>query len=192
MEKDWIKNQWAVFICSVALFVFFSAVEYGKMGSWKIHTRRAVAVEVKGEVERPGIYLLDAAAATVGVAAAKAGARFKIPKAETGRKLLPGQSLEICGDKGGAAIKLGRMPGAALLALGLKLDLNSASPGELLLVPRLRPAIAAQIVARRSRKPWASVDDLRQIRGVGPKTVQKFNDYLEVSAGPGRDGSGQK
>ena len=192
MEKDWIKNQWAILLCSVGLFVFFCAVEYAQTGSQKPHTRPAVAVEVKGEVARPGIYLLDPAAATVGVAAAKAGARVEIPKGEAERNLLSGQSLEIGGEKKGAAIKLGRMPGAALLALGLRLDLNSASPGELLLVPRMRPAIAAQVVAGRSRKPWASVDELREIRGVGPKTVQTFREYLEVPGGPDRNEGRQK
>ncbi len=192
MEKDRVKNQWAILLCSIGLFVLFSAVECAQTDSQKTHTRPAVAVEVKGEVARPGIYLLDPAAATVGVAAAKAGARVEIPKGEVDRKLLSGQSIEITDKKRGVAIKLGRMPGAALLALGLKLDLNSASSGELLLVPRMRPAIAAQVVAGRSRKPWANVDELRAIRGVGPKTVQTFQEYLEVPAVPDRNEDRQK
>ena len=74
------------------------------------------------------------------------------------------------------------MPGAALLACGLKLDLNSASLGELLLIPHMRPEIAESIIKRRREKAWEQVDDLVEIRGVGPKTAQKLQDYLEVSA----------
>jgi competence protein ComEA len=73
------------------------------------------------------------------------------------------------------------MPGAALLALGLKLDLNSASLDELLLVPKMHPKIAAAIIERRQEDEWEQIDDLIEIRGVGPKTVQNLQDYLEIS-----------
>lgn len=189
MEKDSIKFQWAVLICATALFAFFLAATYRKAHIRTRDTRPAVAVQVKGEVAKPGVFMLEGAEATVGAAAAKAGLRLKTPEALSRIKLVSGQSLEIVSGKAGVEIKLGRMPGAALLAFGLKLDLNSASLGDLLLVPHLRPGIAMAIVERRSRKPWANVDDLLEIRGVGAKTVQKLGDYLEVSAGQfsGRD-----
>jgi competence protein ComEA len=78
------------------------------------------------------------------------------------------------------------MPGAALLAAGLKLDLNSASLDELLLIPHMRPEIAASIIEKRREKAWEQVDDLIEIRGVGLKTAQKLQDYLEISAHNGR------
>ena len=83
------------------------------------------------------------------------------------------------------------MPGAALLACGLKLDLNSASLDEFLLIPQMRADIATSIMERRGKKAWGKVDDLIEIRGVGLKTVQKLKDYLEVSSMPGDDPSGR-
>ena len=139
-------------------------------------------VEVKGDVSKPGIYALDRAAATVGDAAAMAGCPWEVPAAVAPRKLISGQSLEVLRQETGIAIRLGRMPGAALLACGLKLDLNSASLDELLLIPRMRAEIAASIIERRREKAWEKVDDLIEIRGVGPKTAQKLQAYLEISA----------
>jgi competence protein ComEA len=181
LEQEGIKIQSAVLMAALVLFAFFSAVPSGKGRVGKHAGTPPVAIEVKGEVARPGIYILESSAATVAAAAAMAAPRIKIPDAMRRGKLLPGQSLEIVRSKAGVAIKLGRMSGAALLALGLKLDLNSASLDDLLLVPHLRPAIAREIVERRSQKAWEKVDDLAELRGVGPKTVQKLGDYLEVS-----------
>ncbi|MDR3556706.1 MAG: helix-hairpin-helix domain-containing protein [Syntrophobacteraceae bacterium] len=184
MEKDGIKIQSAVLIAALVLFAFFSAVPLRKARVRKHAGAPPVAIEVKGEVARPGIYILESSVATVAAAAAMADRRIKISDAMARLKLTPGQSLEIVRSKTGAEIKLGRMSGAALLAMGLKLDLNSAGLDDLLLVPHLRPAIAREIVKRRSQKAWENVDDLQELRGVGPKTVQKLGDYLEVSNAP--------
>ncbi len=183
MEKERIKIQFAVLIAAVVLFAFLGAPALRYDRARKPVVAPAVAVEVKGEVAKPGLYILDGRGATVGAAAQKAGCGLKIAEPLVRVGLVPGQSLEIVRGKTGAAIKLGRMDGAALLAFGLKLDLNCAPLGDLLLVPHLRPAIAAAIIKRRGQKSWASVDDLVEIREVGPKTVQKLRDYLEVSAG---------
>ena len=183
LEKDFLKIHSAVLICAIALFAFFWAAPYRKTRTRKRDIAPAVAVQVKGDVTESGIYIVDGSAATVAALAAKAGARHKIPEAVAHMKLISGQSLEIVRGKSGEAIKLGRMPGAALLACGLKLDINSAPLDDLLLVPHLRPGIAAAIVKRRSRRSWANVNDLLEIRGVGPKTIQRLRDYLEVSGG---------
>jgi DNA uptake protein ComE-like DNA-binding protein len=45
----------------------------------------------------------------------------------------------------------------------------------------MRRGIAAAIIDRRAEKEWKRTDDLIEIRGVGPKTLQKLHDYLEIS-----------
>ena len=188
IEKDCIRIQFAVLISAIVLFAIFFAATFRKAGSGKSDIEPAVPVEVKGEgVGRPGIYILEGPGATVAAAAALAGGRLKIPEAVARIKLITGQSLEIFRGKKGVGVKLGRMPGAALLACGLKLDLNSASLDDLLLVPHLRPGIAAVIVKRRSQKSWANIDDLLEIQGVGPKTILTLRDYVEVSTGQTTD-----
>ena len=136
---------------------------------------------MKGDISKPGIYTFESGSATVAVAADMAGCSSDIPADIASQRLISGQSLDIVRHGREAAIRFGRMPGAALLACGLKLDLNSASLDELLLIPQMRHEIAASIVERRRKKAWEQVDDLIEIRGVGPKTAQKFRDYVEIS-----------
>ncbi|MHC1725569.1 MAG: ComEA family DNA-binding protein [Syntrophobacteraceae bacterium] len=139
-----------------------------------------VIVEVKGEVPRPGIYAVDSGEATVLKALGKAGWSGNLPVQTGSRRLLSGESLNLVQSGAVADIRIGRMPAAALLALGQKLDLNSASPDDLLLVPQVRPEIAEYIVKRREKKRWEDVDELEEIQGLGPKTARRLSEYLEV------------
>ena len=72
------------------------------------------------------------------------------------------------------------MPAAARLAAGQKLDLNTASWNDLLLIPKMRADMAASIVSRREGKLWERVDDLQEIHGIGARTSQAFKQYLQV------------
>lgn len=89
---------------------------------------------------------------------------------------------------------------AALLAIGLatvpiamsksepkavvspeRIDLNAAGVHELQLLPSVGPAIAARILAEREKHgPFASVDDLARVPGVGERTVRRLRDYSTV------------
>ncbi len=182
MEKDHTKTLAAILIMSIVLFVFFLTRSRWGAPLPEREFHPAVMVELKGDIPKPGIYALDSTTATVAAAAAMAGCPLEIPAAVAPQKLISGQSLEILRNKTEITIKFARMPGAALLAGGLKLDLNSASMDELLLIPHMRSEIAASIIERRREKAWEQVDDLIEIRGVGQKTVQKLQDYLEISA----------
>jgi DNA uptake protein ComE-like DNA-binding protein len=186
MEKDHTKILAAILIMSIVIFGFLVTRSRWSARLPEPELHPAVMVEVKGDIPKPGIYALDSATATVAAAAAMAGCPWQIPAAVASQKLICGQSLEILSRKKEITIRFGRMPGAALLAAGLKLDLNSASLDELLLIPHMRPEIAASIIEKRREKAWEQVDDLIEIRGVGLKTALKLQDYLEISAHNGR------
>ena len=181
MEKDHRKIAAAILLASTALFVFFLTRFRMSAPHPEGAVPSAVMVEVKGDISRPGIYTLESATATVAMAVDMAGCSCDIPADTASQKLISGQSLDIVRRGKGIAIRFARMPGAALLACGLKLDLNSASLDELLLIPQMRPEIATFIIERRREQAWEQVDDLIEIRGVGPKTVQKLQDCLEIS-----------
>jgi competence protein ComEA len=66
-----------------------------------------------------------------------------------------------------------------------KVDLNAAGERELALIPHVGPATAAAIVRHRDEHgPFASVDGLTAVKGIGPKTLEKVGPYLAVSATP--------
>ncbi|HEY7376459.1 MAG TPA: helix-hairpin-helix domain-containing protein [Polyangia bacterium] len=62
-------------------------------------------------------------------------------------------------------------------------NLNTAEPGVLGLLPGIGPAKAAQIVAYRRRHPFRTVDELVRIKGIGRKMVRRLRAHLAV-AGP--------
>lgn len=86
-------------------------------------------------------------------------------------------------DSAGCARSAGGMSAPARIAHGLKLDVNRAAADELVLLDGIGPRLAAAIVAERSAHgPFASVADLRRVRGIGPRVVERLATMLE--AGP--------
>jgi comEA protein len=60
-------------------------------------------------------------------------------------------------------------------------NLNTATSEELQLVPGIGPVTAEKILQmRKSYGAFKSVDDLRAVRGIGPKRLEKMRKYLTV------------
>ncbi len=60
-------------------------------------------------------------------------------------------------------------------------DLNAADRSELMQVPGLGPHLADAILShRRDRGPFAGVDDLTHVKGIGGKTVEKIRPFVTV------------
>jgi competence ComEA-like helix-hairpin-helix protein len=62
-------------------------------------------------------------------------------------------------------------------------NLNTAPPEVLGLIPGIGPAKAAEIVRYRAKRPFRTVDELVRIRGIGRKMVRRVRVHLAV-AGP--------
>ncbi|MGC1418409.1 MAG: helix-hairpin-helix domain-containing protein [Candidatus Acidiferrum sp.] len=61
------------------------------------------------------------------------------------------------------------------------ININTANSEELQLVPGIGPVTAEKILQmRKSYGLFKSVDDLRAIRGIGPKRLEKMRKYLTV------------
>ncbi len=56
-----------------------------------------------------------------------------------------------------------------------KFNVNSASIEEMLSVPGMTNDIAKQIVKRRVKRAFVSIEELQELKGVGPSTVQKLS-----------------
>ena len=66
-------------------------------------------------------------------------------------------------------------------APSVKLDLNSATAEELAALPNIGPSRAAAIVAHRDREgPFASVEDLQDVSGIGERITDSIRDLVEV------------
>lgn len=142
-----------------------------------------IYVHVLGEVARPGLYALgvddrvvDAVAAAGGLTAAADGAAINLA-----RVLADGEQLAV------PAIGAAPAPGAAggaggppTTAGGL-VDLNRADAAALETLPRIGPATAARIIEWRTEHgPFATVDDLLAVTGIGEKTLDGLRDLVTV------------
>ena len=69
------------------------------------------------------------------------------------------------------------------LALGLAIDVNVATAAELETIPGIGPTRAAAIVADRDRLgPFADVDALERVKGIGPATLDAIRPYVTAVA----------
>ena len=60
-------------------------------------------------------------------------------------------------------------------------DLNRATAADLEALPGIGPVLAERIVASRAQAgPFASVDDLKRVRGIGPATTARLRPLVEA------------
>jgi competence ComEA-like helix-hairpin-helix protein len=71
-----------------------------------------------------------------------------------------------------------------------RVRLNLATAEELATLPGIGPALAARIVAAREEAPFRAVDDLRRVKGIGAKTLERLRPHVSVETPPtGADSS---
>jgi competence protein ComEA len=63
---------------------------------------------------------------------------------------------------------------------GVRIDINRASAKELQRLPRIGPKLSQRIVDQRERGRFKTVDELRWVPGIGPKTLEKLRPYVTV------------
>ena len=60
--------------------------------------------------------------------------------------------------------------------------MNAASLAELQRLPGVGPVLAQRILDTRAVKPFAAVEDLRRVSGIGLKTLDKLRPFVTVGA----------
>ena len=162
-----------------------------------------ITVYVSGEVVKPGVYVLLATARVIDALQAAGGAtstadlvvvnlaaplvdaaQVFIPRmGSTPRVTLPrphaGVNLPIAGGSGGAGAGAGA-GGGATSAAGI-VDINSATLSDLDALPGVGPSTAQAIIDYRvANGPYASVDDLLNVRGIGPSKLAAMRARVRV------------
>ena len=144
-----------------------------------------VVVHVAGAVARPGVVELASGSRVIDAVEAAGGG---LPEADLDRlnlaaKIVDGQRVLVqkVGDPPAAAEGAGTptdaTPGAATTG---PLNLNTATLDQLDGLPGIGPVLAAAILAERVRRgAFKSVNELREVRGIGE---QRFADLRELVA----------
>lgn len=70
-------------------------------------------------------------------------------------------------------------PQSGLIPSVTTLNINTASAVELELLPDIGPALSKRIVEyREEHGAFKTIDGLRNVKGIGPKTLTKIRQYL--------------
>jgi comEA protein len=69
---------------------------------------------------------------------------------------------------------------------GLLIDINRATAEELELLPGLGPALSRRLVEYRELNgPFARIEDIIQVQGIGAKTFQRIKGYISATPDTG-------
>ena len=150
-----------------------------------------VVVHVAGAVVTPGVYDLPAAARVTDAIDAAGGARadadldrinLAARLADGGRVYVPRPGEPIPAATGTGSGAGPGAPGGDGPAAGGPIDLNTAGATALESLPGIGPTTAAAILAHRdAHGPFASVDDLLEVTGIGPAKLAGLRDLVAVS-----------
>ncbi len=141
-------------------------------------------VEVSGEVQNPGIHILQTPP-TLKEAIEKAGGLKEPALFETGPSsgvLETGTLLTVMkGSTQEIKVKVGRMEAHKLLLFSIPLDLNRVSMEDLCLIPGIGESLAREIVAYRARRMgFRSVEELKNVKGIGEKKYESFKTFFII------------
>lgn len=59
------------------------------------------------------------------------------------------------------------------------LNPNTATAEELVTLPEVGPQLAKAIIAKRQGKPFTKAEDMLDVKGIGPKTLEKMKPRLK-------------
>ncbi len=143
-----------------------------------------VIVHVRGEVSQPGLVELPAGARVADAVANAGGETGKadIHQLNLAAVVVDGMQIIVpaVGDDHVGPLIV-HADGVGGSGTGGLVNINTASLAELETLPGVGPAIATAIDQRRIEKgPFASVDDLLDVAGIGPAKLERLADHVTV------------
>jgi competence protein ComEA len=145
-----------------------------------------VAVHVAGRVRHPGVVELPAGSRVMDAITAAGGvtAGADLDAVNLARKLVDGEQIRVAA-RGehlppAAAASGQGLPGQGAADPGAPVDLNTASAEQLDALPGVGQVTVARIIAYRQAHPFRTVEELRQVDGIGERRFAQLKDLVTV------------
>jgi competence protein ComEA len=142
-----------------------------------------ILVDVAGWVRRPGVYEFHEGERVVDAIDAAGGARSGavLSNLNLAAPLVDGSQVLVPKETAGAAPGPTAVGSSGSAAAGAPINVNTASATELEELPGVGEVIAQAIVDYRTQNgPFASVDDLVDVSGIGDATLANIRDLVTV------------
>lgn len=153
-------------------------------------TPAPLVVYVSGAVVHPGVYELPPGSRVVHAIQAAGGLTDEAaPEAvNQATPLQDGMQVHVPAKED---VEAGRVPAVPVQAPATStgstrtgtplLNVNTATAAELEALPGIGPTLAARIVEdRQTNGPFATVDDLKRVKGIGDKLLERIRPYVTV------------
>lgn len=144
---------------------------------------RPIVIDLRGEVEAPGVYELPPQARVQDAIEAGGGltSDADLSTINLARRLRDGEAVIIASlpAEGQASAEQPAEIGGS--AGGLRININTATVDELDALPGIGEVIAGRIVEfREEHGPYRSIDDLIHVSGVSTRTIDELRDLATV------------
>lgn len=151
-----------VLIVSCLLLLFYGRYEPVNLTTTQRKTKQ---IEVKGEVEHPGVYTVDIHADT----------REVLKKAGGLKKGADVSGINQTQD----------LSDHSVLVIGKqqeqkKISINSATEKELQTLTGIGPSMAQRIIAYRSQQPFQTIEDIMKVKGIKEKLFAKIKEQITL------------
>ena len=151
-----------VLIVSCLLLLFCGRYEPVNLTTTQRKTKQ---IEVKGEVEHPGVYTVDI-------------------HADTGEVLKKAGGLKKGADVSGIN-QTQDLSDHSVLVIGKqqeqkKISINSATEKELQTLTGIGPSMAQRIIAYRSQQPFQTIEDIMKVKGIKEKLFAKIKEQITL------------
>ena len=147
-----------------------------------------VVVEVRGEVESPGVFAISPGARLQDAIAAAGGLSegADLSTVNLARRLRDGELVVILALPVPGSAPVVRAGGVDVAPAAAdprpRININTASAEELEALPGIGEVIASRIIEyREEHGPFRSVDDLIHVQGISSRAIEEFRDQVTTS-----------
>ena len=208
--KKKIYNAFCVLILfilfGITLFCIFDGNE-AKAETNKVTTSKTVYVDIKGAVNNPGVYEVDSGSRVIDVIKIAGDLKenadtsiINLSKIVTDEmyiivytvdemksykeKMIPAKTIVkevekkiICPDDSNDACINQNNSNDNISG---KININLATKEELSALPSIGESKAQNIIDYRKETPFETIDDIKNVKGIGDSLFEKIKDYIEV------------